>query len=83
MRLSDDPHSKNIYQIFTHVKNKVATGGEVSDLLLYAKAEDEMMLDSTYQMSGSCVSVQTLDLNCDFAEIARQLNGIAASLMVP
>lgn len=55
----------------------------MSDLLLYAKAEDEMMLDSTYQMSGSCVSVQTLDLNCDFAEIARQLNGIADSLMVP
>ena len=74
---------QNIYQIFTHVKNKAATGGEVSGLLLYAKTEEDLMLDSTYQMSGSRIGVQTLDLNCDFAEIARQLNGIADSLMVP
>lgn len=55
----------------------------MSGLLLYAKTEDDRTLDFTYQMSGSCISVQTLDLDCDFAEIARQLNGIADSLMVP
>lgn len=82
MRLFDDPHSKHL-SIFTHVKNKAATGGEVSDLMLYAKTEDDMTLDSTYQMSGNRISVKTLDLDCDFAEIARQLNGIADSLMVP
>lgn len=51
--------------------------------MLYAKTEDDMTLDSTYQMSGNRISVKTLDLDCDFAEIARQLNGIADSLMVP
>lgn len=76
-------HSQNLYQMFTYVKNKSAAGGEVSGLLLYAKTEDDMTLDSTYQMSGSRISVKTLDLNCDFAEIAHQLNGIADALMVP
>ena len=28
-------------------------------------------------MSGNRISVKTLDLNCDFREIARQLNAIA------
>lgn len=76
-------HSQNLYQMFTYVKNKSAAGGEVSGLLLYAKTEDDRTLDFTYQMSGSCISVQALDLGCDFAEIACQLNGIADSLMVP
>ena len=76
-------HSKNLYQMFTYVKNKAAAGGEVSGLLLYAKTEDDRTLDFTYQMSGNRISVKTLDLDCDFAEIARQLNGIADSLIVP
>ena len=76
-------HSQNLYQMFTYVKNKAAAGGEVSGLLLYAKTEDDSTLDSTYQMSGNRIRVQTLDLDCDFAEIARQLNGIADALMVP
>ena len=76
-------HSQNLYQMFTYVKNKAAAGGEVSGLLLYAKTEDDRTLDFTYQMSGNRISVKTLDLDCDFAEIARQLNGIADSLMVP
>lgn len=76
-------YSQNLYQMFTYVKNKAAAGGEVSGLLLYAQTEDDMALDCTYRMSGSCISVKTLDLNCNFAEIARQLNGIADSLTVP
>ena len=28
-------------------------------------------------MSGNKISVKTLNLNCDFSEIAKQLNGIA------
>lgn len=75
-------HSQNLYQMFTYVKNKAAAGGEVSGLLLYAKTEDDMTLDYIYQMSGNCISVKILDLNCDFSEIARQLNGIVDSLMV-
>lgn len=71
------PHSNNLYQIFTYVKNKAAAGGEVSGMLLYARTEEEIQPDHTYMMSGNRISVKTLDLNCDFGEIARQLNSIA------
>ena len=70
-------HSNNLYQIFTYVKNKAAAGGEVSGMLLYARTDEEIQPDHTYMMSGNCISVKTLDLNCDFREIARQLNAIA------
>ena len=70
-------HSNNLYQIFTYVKNKAAVGGEVSGMLLYARTDKEIQPDHTYMMSGNRISVKTLDLNCDFREIARQLNAIA------
>ena len=70
-------HSNNLYQIFTYVKNKAATGGEVSGMLLYARTDEEIQPDHTYMMSGNRISVKTLDLNCDFWEIACQLNAIA------
>ena len=70
-------HSKNLYQIFTYVKNKAAAGGEVSGMLLYARTDEEIQPDNTYMMSGNRISVKTLDLGCDFSEIACQLNEIA------
>lgn len=74
-------HSGNLYQIFTYVKNKeieLATKPhEVSGMLLYAKTDDAVLPDNNYQMSGNKISVKTLDLDCDFAEIAEQLNRIA------
>lgn len=70
-------HSNNLYQIFTYVKNKAADGGEVSGMLLYAQTDEEIQPDHTYMMSGNRISVKTLDLNCDFCEIAHQLNSIA------
>lgn len=73
-------HSNNLYQIFTYVKNKEVEFGdkphEVSGMLLYAKTDEAIQPDNTYQMSGNKISVRTLDLNCDFAEIRRQLNVI-------
>jgi len=71
-------HSNNLYQIFTYVKNKNAElkdlPHEVSGMLLYARTNEVLQPDSTYQMSGNKISVKTLDLNCEFAEIAAQLN---------
>jgi hypothetical protein len=32
-------------------------------------------------MSGDRIAVKTLDLNCDFADIATQLNDIAVNLI--
>lgn len=73
-------HSANLYQIFTYVKNKeaeLANGPhEVSGMLLYAKTDAEMLPQQQYRMSGNRIAVQTLDLDCDFSEIAHQLGEI-------
>ena len=75
-------HSGNLYQIFTYVKNREAamkgTPHEVSGMLLYARTDEAVQPDGTYQMSGNRISVRTLDLNCDFSEISAQLDAIAA-----
>lgn len=69
-------YSHNLYQIFTYVKNKdIHHSGNVSGMLLYAKT-DEQNPDKDYFMDGNKISVKTLDLNCDFLEIKKQLNGI-------
>ena len=75
-------HSANLYQIFTYVKNKDTDMGDgehsVSGMLLYAKTDEELQPDNSYQMSGNKISVRTLDLNREFSEIAKQLDDIAA-----
>ena len=78
-------HSNNLYQIFTYVKNKDSEFGdkphEVSGMLLYAQTDEAVQPDNTYMMSGNRISVKTLDLNCDFSEIANQLNAIAEGFL--
>ncbi len=75
-------HSNNMYQIFTYVKNKEAQLSkkphEVSGMLLYAKTDELVQPNNTYQMSGNKISVLTLDLSCDFSQIASQLDQIAS-----
>ncbi len=71
-------HSHNLYQIFTYVKNEQANQPkkQVSGMLLYARTDEETQPDDVYQMSGNQISVRTLDLNQDFAQIAAQLDEI-------
>lgn len=69
-------HSHNLYQIFTYVKNKAFKGGEVAGMLLYAKTDEEIYPDNEYLMSGNKIIVRTLDLNCDFDKISKQLDTI-------
>ena len=73
-------HSGNLYQIFTYVKNKEVeladTQHVVSGMLLYAKTDETLLPNQTYQMSGNRISVKTLDLDCDFEKIAEQLDEI-------
>lgn len=75
-------HSGNLYQIFTYVKNRDAEWRdqphEVSGMLLYAKTDERIQPDHVYRMSGNKISVRTLDLDCDFAGIRRQLDAILA-----
>lgn len=72
-------HSSNLYQIFAYVKNKDAEFGntphEVSGMLLYAKTDEDFQAKD-YKMSGNKISVNVLDLSCDFERIKSQLNDI-------
>ena len=73
-------HSNNLYQIFTYVKNKEAelskVQHEVSGMLLYARTDETLQPDNEYRTSGNRISVKTLDLYREFAEIEGQLKGI-------
>lgn len=71
-------HSSNLYQIFTYVKNQdmnlQSKSIKVSGLLLYAKTDENLVPSNSFQLSGNQISAETLNLNCDFSEIANQLN---------
>lgn len=72
-------HSGNLYQIFTYVKNlDTANTGKVSGILLYAKTDELVLPNNEYKMSGNAISVKTLDLDCDFSEIKKQLDNIVS-----
>lgn len=73
-------HSGNLYQIFTYVKNldsspKTQTK-KVSGMLLYAKTDEDVTPNQSYQMSGNQISVTTLDLDGDFSRIEEKLKKI-------
>ena len=71
-------HSGNVYQIFTYVKNQDRDGtGDVAGLLLYAKTDESITPDCSFNMGGNRIGAKTLDLNMDFPVIAEQLDGIA------
>ncbi|MGM9540186.1 5-methylcytosine-specific restriction endonuclease system specificity protein McrC [Anaerovibrio sp.] len=71
-------HSGNIYQIFTYVKNQdKANTGNVAGMILYAKTQEDITPDCLFNMGGNQIGAKTLDLNCDFKLIAKQLDEIA------
>ena len=70
-------HSGNLYQIFTYVKNlDTNKSGNVAGILLYAKTDEIVLPNNDYKMGGNQISVKTLNLDCEFAEIKIQLDGI-------
>ena len=70
-----------MYQIFAYVKNKdIKHDGSVSGVLLYAKTDEEEMLDQNYLMSGNKISVKSLDLGSNFEEISEKLDDIAENI---
>lgn len=80
-------HSGNLYQIFAYVKNEearlVGTLHEVSGMLLYAATDEDVLPDSDYIMSGNRISARTLNLDEEFANIRKQLDGIVDNWIVP
>ena len=70
-------HSRNLYQIYTYIKNlDIKNSGKVAGILLYAKTDEIILPDNNYRMGGNEIAVKTLDLDCGFAEVRRQLDGI-------
>lgn len=75
-------HSQNLYQIFAYVKNQDKENtGNVSGLLLYAKTDEAIVPDGSVCLGGNRIGAETLDLNVDFREIARQLDSIAGQYL--
>ena len=72
-------HSQNVYQIFTYVMNQdVGNTGNVAGMLLYAKTDEDITPNAEQSIMGHKISAKTLDLNCDFSNIANQLKKIAS-----
>ena len=70
-------HSHNLYQIYTYVKNKDRLSDKsVSGMLLYANTDGKNP-DVDYLMDGNKISVKTLDLNCSFDVVRKQLDNYA------
>lgn len=71
-----------MYQIFTYVKNfdKEQTGN-VSGMLLYARTNEAIQPDNDYIIGGNKISVKTLNLNCDFEVIKKQLSTVINSIL--
>lgn len=67
----------HLYQMFAYVKNLAHTQPHVSGLILYARTAEDKLPNQIYHLSGNTIGVKTIDLNCNFAEIAHQLNTIA------
>jgi len=70
-------HSSNLYQMFTYLKNYQASNNDhVDGLILYAKTNATVSPNTQVHVSGHMLTVTSLDLNVDFAQIRAQLNGI-------
>lgn len=73
-------HSGNLYQIYTYVKNfDTENTGDVSGMLLYARTDELVLPNNRYKMSGNTITVKTLNLDCDFSEIRKQLDDVVYS----
>lgn len=67
--------SNNLYQIFTYVKNEdKKKDGSVSGMLLYAKTENNDIIDEQYNMDGNIIRVSNLDLSVDFNLVRKRLD---------
>jgi 5-methylcytosine-specific restriction enzyme subunit McrC len=73
--------SEHLYQIYAYVKNsdKNATGN-VAGVLLYARTDETITPDEDITISGSRISLKTLDFNCDWKAITVQLDNLCGWL---
>ena len=86
MRMQSQYEVQSLYssnQIFTYVKNEAELKKDciVSGMLLYARTDESVQPDVSYQMSGNIIAVKTLDLNKYFFSISKQLDLIAKTIL--
>jgi len=75
--------SGHLYQIYAYVKNSdKGNTGNVAGVLLYAKTDEEVTPDADNTIGGNRISLKTLDLNKDWAEIRTQLDKLCTWLEV-
>lgn len=71
-------YSNNMYQIYTYVKNESESSDRnVAGMLLYARTQDEPILQEAFRLGGTWFYVRTLDLDLSTDDIRRQLDEIA------
>ena len=74
-------HNANLYQIMAYVNNEDKFNtGKVSGMLLYAKTQESISPDVDVVIKGNRYLVNTLDLNLDFLQIRKQLDGIVTTV---
>lgn len=56
----------------------VGNTGNVAGMLLYAKTDEDITPNAEQSIMGHKISAKTLDLNCEFSNIANQLKKIAS-----
>ena len=71
-------HSNNLYQIYTYVTEYDENHtGKVDGMLLYAKTQEDIVPDGQLKRKdGNYIYFKTLDLNQDFENIKKQLDGV-------
>ena len=71
-------HSNNLYQIHTYVSEYDENHtGKVDGMLLYAKTQEDIVPDGQLKRKdGNYIYFKTLDLNQDFENIKKQLDGV-------
>jgi 5-methylcytosine-specific restriction enzyme subunit McrC len=70
-------HSHNLYQIFAYVKNMDKNNiGNVAGILLYAKTNETITPNNTYEICGNTISIKTLELDQEWKIICEQLNSL-------
>ena len=80
----DYAESGILYELMLENQTRISEGKtpidyKLSGMLLYAMTDEDIHPNQDYRMSGNLISVKSLNLNCDFGEIRRQLDHIVST----
>ena len=74
---SESVNINHLNQILNYVHNADKEHkGKTAGMLLYAKTSGKTIPDLSYEFDGIPIGIKTLDLNCEFHEISKQLDAV-------